>query len=369
MRLIYDARFTRTQFHDGISRYGSYLLGSALQQAPARGIELTAVISDPAQLRLLPPDVPHLKLSSPVSVQEPLIVAELNRLGADVVFSPMQVLGVGSPLRRRYRLILTLHDLIYYDHPEPPHDLPQALRLAWRAYHSAYWPQRVLLDRADAVAAVSHTTADLIARHRLTRRPVHVIPNAATPPAEPPRRTPGHAARSLVYMGAFLPYKNVETLVRALRKLPGYTLHILSRIAPQREAQLAALAPDGAQVVFHNGVSDEEYHRLIDEATALVTASRAEGFGLPVVEAMARGCPVAVSDLPIFRELAGDAAQYFDPDSPADVARAIRQLEDADAWARAAARGRAEALTYSWDRSAAALLDLAQQLHRDRLRF
>ncbi|RAF51964.1 glycosyltransferase family 1 protein, partial [Burkholderia multivorans] len=115
-------------------------------------------------------------------------------------------------------------------------------------------------------------------------------------------------------------YKNVESLIRALEHLPGWTLHIASRIEGRREAQLRALIPDRARVVFHRGVSDEEYADLLAEATALVTASRAEGFGLPVIEAMAKGVPVAVSDIPIFHEITGDAAVFFDEDDPASIA-------------------------------------------------
>ena len=91
--------------------------------------------------------------------------------------------------------------------------------------------------------------------------------------------------------------------------------------APEAEqARLRAAAGEAADAVeFLGGVSDEEY---------AATASRAEGFGLPVVEAMVAGTPVAISDIPIFREIAGEDAEYFAADSPADAARAIRALGD-----------------------------------------
>ncbi|WP_029088789.1 glycosyltransferase family 4 protein [Brevibacterium album] len=366
MRLLFDARYTRVPRHDGISRYGAGILAALLRLTEHRpDIEVEALISDEAQLHMFPPVAWH-RVNAPTSAAEPLLARRLNALRPDVVFSPMQTMGTGG---RDYRLILTLHDLIYYSHPTPPRDMPLPVRGLWRLYHLAYWPQRLLLNRADAVATVSETTAALIAEHRLTGRPVAVIPNAADPVRPLPVRSSGHNAKSLVYMGSFLPYKNVESLIRALRHLPGYTLHLASGIAPAVEARLRALVPDRARVVFHRGIGDEDYARLLDSSTALVSASLAEGFGLPVVEAMARGLPVALTDMPIFREIAGTEAggrapaRFFDPLDPADIAARIRELEDPETWAAASAAAPGRAAAYSWDDSAARLLALAEELH------
>ena len=98
----------------------------------------------------------------------------------------MQTMGSWG---RKYALVLTLHDLIYYEHPAPPGFLPAPVRLLWRLYHKAFWPQRVLLDRADVVATISSTTAALIAKYRLTRRPVRIVGNAPSTAMRP--GTPG----------------------------------------------------------------------------------------------------------------------------------------------------------------------------------
>ena len=111
MRLLIDARFTRTDHHDGISRYGASLI-----EAVATRTETAMLVNDERQLALLP-DVPHVKVSSPLSPSELFIAARVNGLVPDVVFCPMQTMGTWG---RRYPLILTLHDLIYYEHPEPP---------------------------------------------------------------------------------------------------------------------------------------------------------------------------------------------------------------------------------------------------------
>ncbi|MHA7262132.1 glycosyltransferase family 4 protein [Arthrobacter sp. TMN-37] len=359
MKILIDARFTRTDQHDGISRYGASLIGAVAKLA-----EVTMLISDPRQLALLP-EVPFVLANSPLSPAELLVARTVNRLEPDVVVCPLQTMGTWG---RKYPLILTLHDLIYYTNPTPPPFLPPPVRALWRLYHLAYWPQRLLLNRADVVATISETTASLIRQHRLTRKPVHIVGNA--PQEAAIVRGPGRAPeKTLLYMGSFMPYKNVETLLAGMAGLEDYTLHLLSRIGAQRRAELEALVPAGASVVFHNGVSDDEYNRLLASATALITLSKAEGYGLPVIEAMAAGTPVIASDIPIFREVGGGAALLVDPDDPEALTAAVRTLGSAERWRRASADGLAQAAGYTWDRSARQLIDAAEvaiKEHRSR---
>lgn len=358
MKILVDCRYTRLERHDGISRYTSHLVGALAPLARAAGHELVMVISDERQLTMLP-ELPWQLATSPTSPRELTIARRINDFSPDVLFSPMQTIGSWG---RRYGLVLTLHDLIYYRNRTPPRDLAWPIRLAWRLYHLAWWPQRMLLNRADEVATVSATTRDLMREHRLTDRPITIVSNAADPvDADPERAQP--ATRDLVYMGSFMPYKNVETLARALHELPGHRLHLLSRISDADRARFTALAPEGSLVV-HDGVTDEQYGELLDSALALVTMSLDEGFGLPLVESMVRGTPVVVSDIAIFREIGGEAAVYADPANVTAVAAAIRTLDDADEWARRSAASRHQATHFDWDRSARTLLELLERVAR-----
>lgn len=401
MRLLFDARYIRTDFHDGISRYSAELAAAVFAEAPGRGVEVAFLISDDAQRAFLPDGARVRRIHRPTALREPLTALLLNRYRPDVVFSPMQTIGSAG---RRFRLVLTLHDTIYYRHRTPPRDLPWYVRLGWRLFHLSYVPQRLTLNAADAVATVSETSAAEFARVRLTRRPVIVVPNA-------PQRLDVlldgtevvSGARNLVYMGSFMPYKNVETLVSAMRLLPGRTLHLLSRVSPQRRAELAALAgegmvvrdgasdrrgdavvvrdgapaPDPVQgddpaagaaadgspvIVFHGGVTDAEYAALLADRAVLVTTSLDEGYGLPVAEALALGVPAVVTDMPIFREVAGEGALYADPHSPESVADAVRALDDDDRRAAVIAAGAEQVERFSWSRSAGILLDAVAAL-------
>ncbi|NUU05465.1 glycosyltransferase family 1 protein [Leifsonia sp. C5G2] len=352
MKVLFDCRYTRIGRHDGISRYTAGVVSELAKLHP-----VTMLISDHRQLELLP-DLPWELIPSPTAVGEPWVARTVNRLNPDVVFTPMQTMG---GFGRKYRLVLTVHDLIYYRHPTPPRDLPAFVRGLWRLYHLAWWPQRMLLNRSDAVVTVSETTKGLIAEHHLTKRPVYVVPNAADMPAIAPGRAERTApeSKSLVYMGSFMPYKNVDTLVRAAALLPEYTLHLMSRVSDAERRRLSELAP-GARLVFHDGASDDEYAETLAAATALVTASHDEGFGIPLVEAMTLGTPVVVSDIPIFREIGGRAALFFDADEPEQVAARVRHLEEEGVWAARSAASRERAERYTWEGSARHLLTVLE---------
>lgn len=361
MRLFFDARYIRTDFHDGISRYSADLAASVFAAAPARGVDVVFLICDDGQRMLLPDGARVLKIHAPTALREPLTSIILNRYRPDVVFSPMQTMGT---IGRRFALILTLHDMIYYRHRTPPRDLPGFVRLGWRLFHLSYIPQRITLNAADVVATVSATSKRQFAQVRLTKRPVVVVPDAPQHLADrlPSGTRVVGGAQNLVYMGSFMPYKNVEALIRGMARLPGRTLHLLSRVAPARRTELEALVPPGADVVFHDGVTDAEYARLLADRAVLVTTSLDEGYGLPIAEALAMGVPAVVSDLEIFHEVAGPGAVYVDAEDPAAFAAAVASLDDATARDAFVAAGSAHIAQFSWPRSADVLLRVVTDL-------
>jgi len=371
LRLLYDARYIRTDFHDGISRFSAELARAVFEACadPAAGgdagagIDVAYLVHDEAQRRLLPEGARTLRIHAPTSWREPFTALILNRHRPDAVFSPMQTIG---SLGRRFRLILTLHDTIYYRHRTPPRDLPPLVRLGWRLFHLSYAPQRFVLNRADLVATVSETSKRQFAAARLTRRPVVVLANApqrlaALLPEGRAGAGSRQAPRNIVYMGSFMPYKNVETLVRAMPELPEHTLHLLSRIDDTRRRELESLAP-GARIVFHDGVSDAEYAALLADRGLLATLSLDEGYGLPIAEALELGVPVVASDLEIFHEVAGAGALFVRAKDAGAFARAVRSLDDERVRAGLIAAGTAHAAEYSWERTAARLIESVREL-------
>ncbi len=163
------------------------------------------------------------------------------------------------------------------------------------------------------------------------------------------RLRPGVAPKEqfLLYPARPWPHKNHGRLFDAFA--------LLRRERPELRLVLTGgghdgAAPEGVEVL--GNVSDDELVSLYQRASALVFPSLYEGFGLPPLEAMACGCPVACSNVAALPEVCGEAARYFSPDDPADIARAVGEVLAAPAtWV---ARGLERAATFTWDRSAEA---------------
>jgi glycosyltransferase involved in cell wall biosynthesis len=223
----------------------------------------------------------------------------------------------------------------------------------------AKWPQRWLLNHADYIVTVSHTSRRLIQAMHLTDRSVGVVYNA--PSLHAIRQTDDYS-KELVYVGSFMEYKNVELLIKAINLLPSYKLNLVSKIAPARKAELEKYVKNHSQVVFHNGLSDEQYNALLKNATALVSASRAEGFGLPLLEAMAQGVPTIATNMPIFHEVCEEAGTYFDANSPESFVHAVHTLENPMHHKVMATKGVNQAKKFNWDNSAQELLKIITHL-------
>lgn len=353
MNIFFDARYTRTDYHDGISRYSAEL-GNALAKLDT----VTFLICDDKQKKWFPKDAQFLKIHPGTSLKEPWTAKILNKYHPDVVYSPLQTIGT---IGRNYKAVLTSQDMIYYRHALPPRFLPAHVRLGWRLYHLSYWPQRLALNAADLVTTVSETSARDLMAAKMTKHPIIPVPNAPQQFNKYPVKHRG-AIKNIVYMGSFMPYKNAETLIKGMQWLPGRTLHLLSRISPKRQAELQTLVPKKATVIFHNGVTDDEYERLLADNAVLATASFDEGYGIPVAEALAMGVPAVVSNIPVFHEVGAGGALYFDPTKPKKFADAVQQLDNKQFRDEHIALGKAHMKTFSWDTSARVLHNAMKSL-------
>ncbi len=263
----------------------------------------------------------------------------VRRLGLDVLHCPANLAAsvTGLPI------VLTLHDVNAFGPGLAPGVAGAITRALIR--HSAH--------RASAIVTVSRWSADEIRRYlpRVTA-PVTVIPPLA--PAAPgafPLRRPAvlgtaSVSRPLVLAGGNrLPHKNWDGLLRAMRRIPAAERPLLVVTGPSGDRDpLIPLVRDAAldqDVVITGYVAPEELEWLYRQAALYVLPSRYEGFGLGVIEAMSRGVPVLASDIPVLREVGGDAAWYVDTTDIAALAdRMMEALHDPDGAADLRARGR-----------------------------
>ena len=359
MTVFFDCRYIRPSHMDGITRYSEQLF-AALSQIRA----VTALVSSQEQLERLPEGSSFLMVNDPTSIRELTLARRLNRAGASVVFSPMQTT---SGLGRRYKLISTVHDLIYYRRPKAPTFLPLPVRVIWRMYHLSFWPQRWLLKQSDALVTVSETTKRDIERARLwtPSKPLRIASPAIDSEIFRPYRgsdAPLGATKTLVYAGSYMPYKGAETIVEALKMLPEVELHLVSPATDEvqrRILQIAGVA--AARVKFLGGLTDAEYAQELGNSRAFVSASIDEGFGIPLIEAMASGTAVVCSDISVFREVAGEAAEFFEPTNAQALADAVNRL-NTDRLASLRATGLERSSQFSWDASARVISNLIEDL-------
>jgi glycosyltransferase involved in cell wall biosynthesis len=287
------------------------------------------------------------------------VPAIAERRSLDVLHSPA---NIGPPVAPRVARVVTLLDLIWL------HE-----RLAWDssvAGRAMGALSRSSARRADRVIAISHAARDdFVATLGLDPERIDVTPlGVQPPPPEQPELVANLRQKLALDNGQVVlcvaqkrPYKNLETLIRAAAQLEERPTVVLVGAPTPHEEELKALAEDLCvyeQVRFLGWVSEPELEALYRLATCFVLPSLIEGFGLPVLEAMARDVPVACSDRTATAEVAGDAALLFDPTDQQAVTDSIRRILREGELARSLVeRGRERVRLYTWERTAEATLE------------
>jgi glycosyltransferase involved in cell wall biosynthesis len=287
--------------------------------------------------------------------------AEQSVLPAAAVRARLDVLhSLANTMPGAYpgRTVTTVHDLIHLRFPETHAGL---------LGHGMAALARLSVLRSDRLVADSQATAtDLVELLGADRRRVDVVPlgpgfdEAADPTPEADLRARLELGdRPIVLsVSAKRPHKNLMRLVETMAGLPPDrdAVLVIPGYANPHEDELRARAAElGAadRVRFTGWTSEADLEGLYGAATLVAFPSLAEGFGLPVLEAMRRGVPVACSDASSLPEVAGDAALLFDPGSLDAMRTAVdRLLTDPELRADLATRGRAQAARFSWRRAA-----------------
>lgn len=279
----------------------------------------------------------------------------LDRLAAGAEIDVLHSVAMTGPLRPRLPHVVTVGDLIWLYHSH---------RSDWKT--TATWRLVVpkVAKRASRVITFSDfSRRDLEAQFGLDRDRIDVVPlgfgQAAaaepTPPDELRRRLQLDSSRVLLTVSAKKPHKNLARLIEAVatvrERVPDVVL-VMPGKPTAYEEELKRLAharglEDAVRFPAYLAAADlEGLYRLAD---CFVFPSLREGFGLPILEAMQRGLPVACADASALPEVAGDAALYFDPQEPAAIADAVTALLTQPELARRlAVAGRRRQQSFTW---------------------
>jgi len=340
----------------GSEVYARNLVPKLAEQRP--DLELTAFVNrEAADLELGGVRIAPVNVSGRGRVRR--VIAEQRRLPGLVREHGIQLLhslGTSAPSRPAAVSVVTILDVIYATHPEAHTPLRRA-------------GVRLLVPRAarsaDRVITLSEASATEISRELgIPRQRIDVAhlggkpPGTATPEPELRERLTLGDAPVVLSVSARRPHKNLPRLLEAFARLegdpapllvlPGYSTSFEGEL--ERDARRLGIAD---RVRFLGWVSDEDLEGLYRAALCFVFPSLVEGFGIPVLEAMERGVPVACSNTSSLPEVAGDAARYFDPLDEAKIASAIRELmESRDLRDQLASAGRERAALFSWERTA-----------------
>jgi glycosyltransferase involved in cell wall biosynthesis len=252
------------------------------------------------------------------------------------------------------RQVLTVHDAATLDHPE------------WFERKFALWYNALLprlVRKVRAIITVSHFSKERIVQLTgVDAERVHVISNGVESRFRPVDSQSVQQVRAkfelngpyLLFVGSLEPRKNLRMLLEAwqLGNFTGAMLAVVGASGPLFQRMQFDSLPEGVRLLGR--VEDEVLPALYSGATGFVYPSVYEGFGLPPLEAMACGCPVAVSDIPAHREVCGNRAMYFDPFSPEELSSRLEALLrlDASSSASYADEGLRHAASYNWERAA-----------------
>lgn len=273
-----------------------------------------------------------------------LVGRAARRVKADLIHCPMTL----GPWRSSVPCVYTMHDMLYFRAPE---------LMATPLYTKpVQWMEKRAAGNATVIVTDSVASADDIERYlSFPRDRIDVVYLAAHAPVTRP--APAQRERDLfLAVGNRLPHKNFQGLVRAMAHIPEDQRPRLVVTGSRGDDPLRPIVEElnlHAWVDLREWVSDDELSWLYEHATALLVANFCDGFGLPIIEAMNIGLPVLLSDIPVYHEVGGTAASFFDTTDPDAIATALLDaVAQPERLAANAVAGFDHAAAFTWQRTA-----------------
>lgn len=306
----------------------------------------------PAGFRIVPLSVDARSRVKRYATEQLVLPHVVKRVKVDVLHS----LGYVSVLRTDVPTVVTIHDVNFRHVPMP---FSKRLTLGWFVRQSAL--------RAHAIITVSEfSKKEICSEFGIDPNKVWVTYNAPNAdvfvdPSEAANYGQTSSPPYILVLSSPSPHKNIDGLIRAFAEIaqlhPELRLVIAGHLAPN--IRIPSRLQDRVEIMGY--VSRDELLALYRSAACFVMPSFYEGFGIPIIEAMASGTPVAASNIAALPEVGGNAVCYFDPNNTEEMVHAIlRLLEDSEFRTELVTRGRLRARMFTWEKSAQTLLDVYQ---------
>ncbi len=302
----------------------------------------------------------------PYAYSHVLVGRVLTKAKLDVFHSPANVI----PMQYHKPAVVTIHDLAIYEHPEwfpPKQDFSVNVLV----------PKSI--NKAERIIAVSQATAkDIQKRFKVPAKKITTILEGYEP-VKAPTKLAIHALRKslhlneqyLLYIGTLEPRKNIAGMIEAfdalVRRKPRRYKPLQLVLAGAKgynfkENYKAIQSVQAGSVRYLGYVSAKDKQALLHGAQAFIFPSFYEGFGLPVIEAMAAGAPVITSNISSLPEVAGKAAVLVNPTSSLSIQQAIEKIMSAKTRANLIKKGKIQAKLFSWEQCARETLEVYQQV-------
>jgi glycosyltransferase involved in cell wall biosynthesis len=283
-----------------------------------------------------------------------------EKVKADLFFSPDGFLSLSNTVRRS---LVVIHDLAYLHYPDQISNL-----MLW--YYQKYVPKFV--EKADQIITVSQSTSqDIIKHFPVSKTKIQVIYNGVrhaveSRPSQEKVAKPGTDKAYFVSIGSIHPRKNTIGLLRAFEKMREQISEEVNLVIIGRKAwktrsiqSIYDLHKFRKDIYFTGYLADEKMFEYLSNSVGLVYVSFFEGFGLPVVEAMASGTPVITSNRSSMREVAGDAALLVNPENPDEIAASMIALyKNRELNKNLRLLGLQRAQLFDWDKAAESIWSL-----------
>ena len=262
---------------------------------------------------------------------------------------------------RNVRLALAVHDV--YSLEYGPQDAPRLRRAKWR--HTV---QRALNQASVVITVSEFTKGRMLDLLDVSEKKIFVIGDGAEEgfyeiaKLSPEDVSPYPETKYLICIGGLTRKKGAENVLRFASVLARERPEMLLVMVGVVDGKYRGAANAASNIrVLSRGLANEEIQKLVRGAVGLVSLSEYEGFGIPVIEAMAAGVPTIVADRSALPETAGEAGVVVDPDNPGDVVRAVEKLvEDGTYREDIIRKGRERAESFTWDRCVDRLVSALQ---------